>query len=91
MRTALGLLVLVAVLYGAACAALFFFQRSLIYFPQAVPARSGASLMKLPVPGGDVLVSVRPREGGAALLYFGGNAQDVSASLPQLAQAFPRL
>jgi pimeloyl-ACP methyl ester carboxylesterase len=92
MRTALGLLVLIAVLYAAACVALFFFQRSLIYFPQAVPARAGASLMKLPVPDGDVLVSVLPRAGpgAGALLYFGGNAEDVSASLPELARAFPQ-
>jgi pimeloyl-ACP methyl ester carboxylesterase len=90
MRTALGLLVLAAVLYAAACVALFFFQRSLIYFPQAVSARAGASLMKLPVPDGDVLVSVLPRAGGAALLYFGGNAEDVSASLPELSRAFPQ-
>ena len=90
MRTAFGLLATIAALYVVACAALFFFQRSLIYFPHAVPARAGASLMTLPVPGGEVLVSVRPREGEAALLYFGGNAEDVSASLPDLAQAFPQ-
>lgn len=92
MRTALGLLVFAAVVYGAACAALFFFQRSLIYFPQVVPVRTGAAAMKLPGPGGDVLVTVLPRAnpGAGALLYFGGNAEDVSLSLPQLAQAFPQ-
>lgn len=91
MRTVLGLLALVAVLYAAACAALFFFQRSLIYFPQPGSARPSAQLMKLPVAGGDVLVTVRPHagSGAGALLYFGGNAEDVSHSLPSLAQAFP--
>ena len=93
MRTVLGLLATFAALYVAACAALFFFQRSLIYFPHAVgAARAGASLMKLPVPGGAVLVSVRQRDGpgAGALLYFGGNAEDVSASLADLAQVFPQ-
>jgi pimeloyl-ACP methyl ester carboxylesterase len=90
VRTALGLLLAAAVLYGAACAALFFFQRSLIYFPQPAGAGSREVTLKLPGPGGDVLVTVRPREGGAALVYFGGNAEDVSASLPELAQAFPQ-
>ena len=32
---------------------------------------------------------MRPRPGAAAVLYFGGNAEDVSASLPQLAAAYP--
>jgi pimeloyl-ACP methyl ester carboxylesterase len=90
VRTALGLLLAAAVLYGAACAALFFFQRSLIYFPQPASAPSRAATMQLPGPDGAVLVSVLAREGGAALVYFGGNAEDVSASLPELAQAFPQ-
>ena len=90
MRSAIIVLICVVVLYGAACAALFFMQRSLIYFPQAVPGRAGGTLMKLPVPGGDVLVTMQPREGGAALLYFGGNAEDVSASMAGLARMFPQ-
>ena len=90
MRSAIIVLICVVVLYGAACAALFFMQRSLIYFPQAVSGRAGGTLMTLPVPGGDVLVTMQPREGGAALLYFGGNAEDVSASLAGLARMFPQ-
>lgn len=91
MRTVLGLLAFVALLYAGACAALFFFQRSLIYFPHPAAAPAGVAVMKLPVAGGDVLVSVRPhaRAGAGALLYFGGNAEDVSFSLPALAEAFP--
>jgi len=36
-----------------------------------------------------VLVSVWPQPGPRALLYFGGNAEDVRGSLPTLANAFP--
>ena len=91
MRTVLGLLAFAAVLYAGACAALFFLQRSLIYFPQPAPAPAGGAVMKLPVAGGDVLVSVRAHAdaGAGALLYFGGNAENVAFSLPALAQAFP--
>lgn len=93
MRTVLGLLALATVLYAAACAALFFLQRSLIYFPQpaSVAAPVGVATLKLPVAGGDVLVSFRAHAsaGAGALLYFGGNAENVSFSLPELAQAFP--
>jgi pimeloyl-ACP methyl ester carboxylesterase len=51
LRVAAGILLMVLLLYAGACAALFAFQRSLI--------------------------------------YFGGNAEDVSASLPSFSRAFP--
>ena len=34
-------------------------------------------------------ISVRPQAGGPAMLYFGGNAEDVPGTLPPLAQLFP--
>ena len=39
--------------------------------------------------GATVLVSQQPRDSSQALLYFGGNAEDVSVALPQFAAAFP--
>ena len=91
MRTFLLFLAILAALYAAACAALFFFQRSLIYFPQPGSGAPGAEMLQLPVDGGDVLVSTRPRlpPGAGAVLYFGGNAEDVTYSLPDLISAFP--
>jgi pimeloyl-ACP methyl ester carboxylesterase len=83
-----ALLVIAAVVYMAACAALFFLQRSLIYFPQPGRAGNPASTMSLPVEGADLLVSVRLHNGPDALIYFGGNAEDVSASLPAFSRAF---
>jgi pimeloyl-ACP methyl ester carboxylesterase len=88
MRTAIGILIVGAFVYLGACAALFFFQRSLIYFPQ--PSSLGSSLqIKLPVQGAELRISLRPRVGPDALLYFGGNAEDVSGNLPSLSAAFP--
>jgi pimeloyl-ACP methyl ester carboxylesterase len=76
-------------LYGAACIALFAFQRSLIYFPQPSAFDTPSTTLTLPVPGADVVVSVRQQIGQKALIYFGGNAEDVSASLSSFSSAFP--
>jgi uncharacterized protein len=88
-RTVLTFAAFVVLIYLGLCALLFMSQRSLIYFPHPASQPGSAATIKLPVDGGDVLVTVRPREGTQALLYFGGNAENVSYSLPELAVAFP--
>jgi len=75
----------VALAYGAICAYLYFAQRSLIYFP--TPARSAAAF-DLAVEGAVLKVTARTREGSQALIYFGGNAEDVAMNLPEYTQAF---
>lgn len=89
LRYVLTLLILLAAVYLALCALLFFFQRSLIYFPQPRTLVSGTHTLQLASEAGPVLVTVRRRPGAQALLYFGGNAEDVSWSLPTLAEAYP--
>lgn len=86
MLTFIALAVLV---YLGLCAALFFFQRSLIYFPQPRSAAATAQTITLKAGDHDVLVTTRPHAGPEALVYFGGNAEDVSHNLPDLARAFP--
>jgi uncharacterized protein len=88
MRSILINLIVIAVLaYAAACAALFLFQRSLLYFPQ--PAHVATPLV--PVAGRDgVVASHRALPGPQAVLYFGGNGEDVTQNLAPLAQAFPQ-
>lgn len=88
MRLLLTLLAIAAALYIAACAALYFFQRSLIYYPQA-SANAATSRMNLRSGEVNLVISIRERAGPAAVIYFGGNAEDVSGSLPELSQAFP--
>ena len=83
--------------YLLLCAALFLLQRSLLYFPQPRSPDAGGDLLALPLAGdpsgdlagGRVLVTSRPRPGPRALLYFGGNAEDVATQLPLLEQVFP--
>ena len=89
LRYILTSLLLLAAAYLALCALLFFFQRSLIYFPQPRTAMPGTETLQLASEAGPVLVTVLRRSGTQALLYFGGNAEDVSWSLPTLATAFP--
>lgn len=75
--------------YAAACLALFLMQRSYIYYPPATPMLQAPRVSTLDRPGASVKVSERPRQGARALVYFGGNAEDVSMSLPLLDEAFP--
>ncbi len=90
MRDILVRLALVLVLaYLLVCAAVFAFQRSLIYFPQPASLASADSTLKLVRPDATVVVTMRERAAGPALIYFGGNAEDVSINLPSFAAAFP--
>src|SRR5438552_4091256 len=78
-----------AIVYLCVCGLLFVFQRSLLYFPQPRSGDGDATLMTLPVAKQRVLVSTRPKEGRRALIYLGGNAEDVSLNMPDLSNAFP--
>ncbi|WP_324733588.1 alpha/beta hydrolase [Pseudomonas paeninsulae] len=89
MSRILSILAVLAALYVAICVALLVFQRSLIYFPQPLSISQPDTLLRLPVDDGEVLVSVRPHAGPNALIYFGGNAEDVSRNLAEFSQAFP--
>ncbi len=83
----LGLIALL--LYATACLAMFVFQRALVYFPQPRAHGGPADTLRLPVNGAELVVSVRPHAGPKALLYFGGNAEDVSINLQPFSAAFP--
>jgi pimeloyl-ACP methyl ester carboxylesterase len=83
--------VVVAILvYLALCALLFLFQRSMIYFPQPPSPASGASIFTLQTEGAQVQITAMQRNGTDAVIYFGGNAEDVNFGLPELAAAFPK-
>ncbi|MBK5528918.1 alpha/beta fold hydrolase [Pseudomonas sp. TH06] len=88
-RTLMSLVVLIVAVYLVLCAALFFFQRSLIWFPQPNAFNNADSQLTLSMPDAQVSVITRERVGPRALIYFGGNAEDVSRNLPEFAQAFP--
>lgn len=83
-----SVLLIAACVYAGLCLVFFFFQRSFIYRPTpATPAH--AATVELEVPDASLRVSCRPLEGTKALVYFGGNAEDVAFTLPELSAAFP--
>jgi pimeloyl-ACP methyl ester carboxylesterase len=88
-RAILILAVIATLIYAALCLALFLAQRSFIYFPQPKSAGDNSATLTLNIDGERVRVSARPDTGPDAVIYFGGNAEDVSRSLPTLAEAFP--
>ncbi|WP_237885593.1 alpha/beta hydrolase [Pseudomonas sp. PGPR40] len=88
LRTLMSLFAFVAIAYLLLCAALFVFQRALIYYPQPRAIDAPETSLTLSVADAQVLVTVRPHDGPKALIYFGGNAEDVSRNLPGFSQAF---
>lgn len=88
-RWLMGGLISAAAVYAVICIVMFVWQRALIYYPQ--PARQAVPALMLPNEAGQLQVSVREREraGAPALIYFGGNAEDVSGTYRQLARLFP--
>lgn len=89
-RTVLSTLSTIALVYLGICALLFFAQRSLLYFPVSGPQPPGAERLDLPVPGATLRVWARPVAGADALVYFGGNAEDVGQNFAAFAAALPR-
>ena len=77
-----------AAAYLGLCGALFIVQRSLIYFPQPDSGNDAATTITLPTAAARVLVSKRRKDAPRALIYFGGNAEDVSLSMPSFSVSF---
>lgn len=75
--------------YVALCALLFLVQRSQIYFPVSESSATGASSVRFAGGGADLKIWVVARPGPRALLYFGGNAEDVAFNLSVFTSAFP--
>ena len=88
MRMLLTLTGYVLAGYCLLCLLLYLLQRQLIYFPVAAQLPATEPLI-LQQANATVLVSRKARESSQALLYFGGNAEDVSVSLSEFAAAFP--
>lgn len=83
-----SLLTIAIGVYAGLCLVFLVFQRSFIYMPTpATPAHAAA--FTLEVPDAKVRISSRPHDGPKAVVYFGGNAEDVASAVPELAQLFP--
>jgi len=85
----LPLLLLPMLAYAGLSSAVYLGQRDLIYFPQPRALPAGMHELMLDASGARLQVSVREMPGAPALIYFGGNAEDVSRTLPELARFLP--
>lgn len=85
----MSLVGILATVYLAACALLFASQRSLLYFPQELPAEAEAHIQTLEVEGATLNLSARVIDAPGAIIYFGGNGDDVSSELAPFSAAFP--
>ncbi len=83
-----ALRVMVSVYIGL-CAVLYFLQDSLLYYPQGRAVSSDASTLHLKSQDADIVITTSVRSGDKAMIYFGGNGEDVSLSLGDFEQAFP--
>ena len=75
--------------YPVLCVFLYINQRSLLYQPQPRAVSAKESTMTLPVDGAELVVTMRPLDGPKAIVYFGGNSEDVSRNLASFTKAFP--
>ena len=89
MRQALLLLLIPAGLFAGFCLLMFLTQRSQIFYPVRESTAPGATTMRFEVDGAEVRVWTFSRPSRAALIYFGGNAEDVGASIGRFADRLP--
>ncbi|HVP33309.1 MAG TPA: alpha/beta hydrolase [Steroidobacteraceae bacterium] len=78
-----------AALYALICLLVYLTQDRLLYLPTRETAWSGAHALRLECRGAVLKVWELHGTARPALLYFGGNAEDVGASLADFDAAFP--
>lgn len=83
-----SLLLAAGAAYVALCAWLFLAQRSQIYF-RTPETDHPTPAVRLESHGAKIKVWEVLRDGPAALIYFGGNAEDVAWNIERFAAAFP--
>jgi len=89
VRIVLPLFAAVAIIYGLLCAWVYATQRGQIYFPTPESQNVNAQAHWLDSQGERIKLWVVPRPGPGALIYFGGNAEDVAGNIESFAAAFP--
>jgi pimeloyl-ACP methyl ester carboxylesterase len=82
-------ILMLAGIYAVLCVLLYLFQRSMIYFPVRESSVPGVTPVRFEMQGATLKVWVVEKAGPRALLYFGGNAEDVGASIARFAERLP--
>ncbi len=89
IRMAVWLAATIVALYVAICGGLYFAQRSLLYFPTPETDSSLAAIWRFETDGATLKIWRIAGRGRRALLYFGGNSEDVAANIAEFAALFP--
>lgn len=89
MKSAVLLLAGLFFVYALFCASLYLFQRSFMYFP--TPQRTDVAAEELSIESGEARLKIWRLHGerANAILYFGGNAEDVALNVPEFTAWFP--
>jgi fermentation-respiration switch protein FrsA (DUF1100 family) len=80
---------IVVFLYFGACTYLYFTQRSMLYFPTPQVELAGVEKIALDSDGDTLRIWRIGPQDGDTILYFGGNAEDVSEVIPEFSKNFP--
>ena len=75
--------------YIVLCFCLFLVQRSILYYPTSATTRADATPLFLTNENHNLKIWHVDRSADKALIYFGGNAEDVSGSVGYLKALFP--
>ena len=88
MKSIITILLLVALAYLIIAALLYLLQRNLLFYP--VPARDGISEEAIIFKNGDVSLHgwILNRGQKKALVYFGGNSEDITDNINQFRELF---
>jgi pimeloyl-ACP methyl ester carboxylesterase len=90
IKVILWMVVIVMSGFVALCALLYTRQRSMLYYPTPEVNSSAAQAVRLSHQGQSLKVWYVPGDTDQALIYFGGNAEDVSLNISQFKRLFPR-
>jgi uncharacterized protein len=89
MKTVISLGVALLLLWGVVCVIMYFLQDRLLYHPVGELDRPGVEALRLKSGDASIKVWVLHPNAGPALIYFGGNSEDVGANLHDFAAEFP--
>ena len=88
-RISLIVLLTISVCYLFACVFLFFIQRSLLYFPTFESNLSDSASVTLRTGGETLRIWTRLTDSPDAVIYFGGNSEDVASNFRAFSKLLP--
>jgi len=89
MKLGIGVLSIPVILYVGVCLLLYARQRTFLYYPTPESLSSGAELIHLESAGETLNIQRANPNQSQAILYFGGNAEDVAQSIPRFSKLLP--